>query len=147
MIHAHPTHGTALLEAINVQIASVTLDMTAILEGILNAEVRQVLFINLDCFRCRKRSDQIKGAPPHPPFSCFFLVRRCDKIPVPPKGSLKGGDCNRNYLSTCEVICQTGYELSGNGKRQCVMSAANFPVWSGSDVFCNRKLSREAKRK
>lgn len=50
MIHAHPTHGTALLEAINVQIASVTLDMTAILEGILNAEVRQVLFITLIVF-------------------------------------------------------------------------------------------------
>lgn len=48
VIHAQPTHGTALLEAINVQIASVTLDTRAILEGMLNAKVRQVFFFNLD---------------------------------------------------------------------------------------------------
>lgn len=57
VIHAQPTHGTTLLEAINVQIASVTLDTRAILEGMLNAKVRQVFSLTLiSCFRFRKIS-------------------------------------------------------------------------------------------
>lgn len=71
----------------------------------------------------------------------FLLVRKCDKFPVPTNGVIKGGQCdNTDYLSSCELICNTGYELSGNGKRTCVINAANTVVWSGSDVQCRRKF-------
>ena len=77
----------------------------------------------------------------------FLLVRKCDKFPVPTNGVIKGGQCdNRDYLSFCEVICNTGYELSGNGKRTCVINGANAVVWSGSDVQCRRKFTNVKSR-
>ena len=77
----------------------------------------------------------------------FLLVRKCDKFPIPTNGVIKGGQCdNTDYLSFCEVICNTGYELSGNGKRTCVISGANAVVWSGSSVQCRRKFTNVKSR-
>lgn len=73
-------------------------------------------------------------------FLVLFTVRRCDQFPVPPNGMIKGGTCNLDYQSTCELICKTGYELSTNGQRTCGITQHGLIKWSGTDPHCNSKL-------
>ena len=61
----------------------------------------------------------------------------CPLLIDPTNGSISCslGDDNLPSLGdTCNVTCDAGYELTGNGTRNC----QNDESWSGSDVLCSR---------
>ncbi|KAK3728579.1 hypothetical protein QZH41_011661 [Actinostola sp. cb2023] len=63
-------------------------------------------------------------------------IKQCDQFPVPDHGEIRGGTCNTDYLSTCEMACKEGYELLRSGRRTCNLDSNGNAKWSGVDPSC-----------
>ena len=61
----------------------------------------------------------------------------CPLLTAPTNGMIScslGSDGVADPGENCTFICNTGYELNGNGSRNCQNSGS----WSGSDATCSR---------
>ncbi|XP_068719978.1 sushi, von Willebrand factor type A, EGF and pentraxin domain-containing protein 1-like [Montipora capricornis] len=63
-------------------------------------------------------------------------IRKCETLPIPTDGRIKGGSCDRSYLSYCTFECDEGYRLTGSETRQCIVTSTNVIKWSGSTTQC-----------
>ena len=66
-----------------------------------------------------------------------FVLVSCTLLTDPSNGMVRcslGDDGVPSYEDTCNITCDTGYELTGSDTRSC-QSDRN---WSGSDAVCRR---------
>ena len=73
-------------------------------------------------------------------FYFIKLLVTCPSLDDPSNGMVNcslGDDESPSFEDTCNFICDTGYELTGNETRTC-QSNGN---WSGSTAMCRRSES------
>ena len=73
----------------------------------------------------------------------FCTDIQCDVLSTPANGntSCSSGKVGVGYTGdTCNVICNTGYELTGSDTRTCQSDGS----WSGTDGLCIRGKSKFA---
>ncbi|PIK52467.1 putative sushi, von Willebrand factor type A [Apostichopus japonicus] len=63
-------------------------------------------------------------------------VKRCPNLRQPEGGAVQ--TCTNHFGSSCNIVCNTGYQLSGSTVRTCEVagSLGGNPYWSGTDTIC-----------
>ena len=69
----------------------------------------------------------------------FILELNCPSRSAPDHGSVLR--CVGDYNGYCEMTCETGYELLGEARSQCVMSGSRVH-WSNKIPECKGKKIR-----
>ena len=67
----------------------------------------------------------------------YILLVSCLSLSNPSNGMMDcslGDDGVPSYEDTCRLICNTGYELTGNATRTCQSDGS----WSSSNTMCRR---------
>lgn len=51
--------------------------------------------------------------------------------------------CTNHFGSSCNIVCNTGYQLSGSTVRTCEVagSLGGNPYWSGTDTICTSEFT------
>ncbi|XP_078690832.1 uncharacterized protein LOC144921571 isoform X2 [Branchiostoma floridae x Branchiostoma belcheri] len=69
-------------------------------------------------------------------FTVKVTVRRCQLLQPPIYAYFTGGSCDNSYGTTCEVVCSTGYQLSGSSNATCEFDGT-FMYWEReSQPYC-----------
>ena len=59
--------------------------------------------------------------------------RHCDRLEAPENGAILP-PCNNEFMSSCLVLCNFGFERQGPERQTCMLRGVNAVEWSEAPV-------------